>query len=88
MKRAKMMLTALAVFAVVGGALAFNAKKFGQANVFCKIDNVCQPQIWTTTNADPLARTTNDPCLQEAVFYTDNTCSTPIAETTVYESFE
>lgn len=29
MKRAKIMLTAIALFAVVGGALAFKAKKFG-----------------------------------------------------------
>jgi hypothetical protein len=30
MKRIKIMLTAITVFAVVGGALAFKAQKFGQ----------------------------------------------------------
>jgi hypothetical protein len=33
MKKAKIFLSAIAVFAVVGGALAFKAKTFGQA--FC-----------------------------------------------------
>jgi hypothetical protein len=53
MKRAKIMLTAIAVFAVVGGALAFRAQKFvyvqsggaGLCNV--KITGV------TTTNVSP-----------------------------------
>ncbi|SEM38620.1 hypothetical protein SAMN04488505_104240 [Chitinophaga rupis] len=34
MKKAKVMLTAIAVFAVVGGALAFKAKKFGGSTYY------------------------------------------------------
>jgi hypothetical protein len=34
MKKAKVMLTAIAVMAVVGGALAFKAKKFG-STIYC-----------------------------------------------------
>jgi len=37
MKKVKIMLTAITVFAVVGGALAFKAQKFGQT-------------VYTTTN--------------------------------------
>lgn len=35
MKKAKIMLTAIAVFAVIGGALAFKAAKFGSKHVYC-----------------------------------------------------
>ena len=35
MKRVKIMLTALAVLTVVGGALAFKAKKVGQYTLYC-----------------------------------------------------
>jgi hypothetical protein len=34
MEKAKFMLTAIAVFAIVGGALAFKAKRYGN-NIFC-----------------------------------------------------
>jgi hypothetical protein len=52
MKRIKMILTAIAVFAVVGGALAFKAK--GQENLFiCNQANVCAiaAQPFTTNTA-------------------------------------
>lgn len=41
MKKAKIMLTAITVLAVVGGALAFKAKKFTERRFYCT----------TTTNA-------------------------------------
>lgn len=47
MKRVKIMLTAIGVFAVVGGALAFKAKTFGT-------DDYC---IRTTTDASDVCTT-------------------------------
>ncbi len=35
MKKLKMPLTALAIFALVGGALAFKSPKFAQGNLYC-----------------------------------------------------
>jgi hypothetical protein len=35
MKKAKIMLSAIAIFAVVGGALAFKAAKFNSKHVYC-----------------------------------------------------
>ncbi|THU39605.1 hypothetical protein FAM09_13980 [Niastella caeni] len=36
MKRAKIMLIAIAVVATVGGVLAFKAQRFAEKNVFCR----------------------------------------------------
>ena len=59
MKKVKIMLSAILVFAIVAGAMAFKAKKFGQlclyttvdnpgtTNDFCTLDN---QNIWTPTN--------------------------------------
>jgi len=51
MKKVKFMLTAITVFAVVGGALAFKAKKFS-TNLYCTNNagqpcNVIKPQVST-----------------------------------------
>jgi hypothetical protein len=72
MKRVRIMLTALAVVAVVGGALAFKAKTFG-SNIYCaanlgqeaKCDvlksgyTFVEPQFWQT-------RTVNTECTNAA----------------------
>jgi hypothetical protein len=53
MKRVKMMLTAVAIFAVVGGALAFKAKSnthyctAALVNEQCPIDNLCPNNFGT-----------------------------------------
>jgi hypothetical protein len=47
MKKVKIMLTAITVFAVVGGALAFKAKNF-TSSLFCTSQatpNACQAQV-------------------------------------------
>ena len=46
MKKVKVMLAAIGVLAVVGGALAFKAKTFGQGVVFCeKQGTICSDRI-------------------------------------------
>lgn len=88
MKRAKIMLTAICVLAVVGGALAFKVKS--QANVFCLTPSTgaCDKIAFTTIkpNVNPPAATTTNPCPNETVFYTENGCQTTFIETqnTVY----
>lgn len=83
MKKVKIMLTAITVFAVVGGALAFKAAKFTAANVYCSTfasPNTCQkqtPSFQTTVNG--VAQ--NDPCGSSQDFFIDNTCRT--AKTTI-----
>lgn len=79
MKKAKIMLTAIAVIAVIGGILAFKAKSF--ANVYCKFPGgaiTCQKVAYTT--AFRLGITTTDPCIHEDAFYTEDTCFTPVDE--------
>jgi uncharacterized protein YxeA len=69
MKKAKIMLTAITVFAVVGGALAFKAKTFSSSNIFCsKQQNVCvTPTTAQTTERLPIFSTTQ-PCSNLADF--------------------
>ena len=55
MKKAKMMLTALAVLAVVGGSLAFKAKHFNQFDYFSTdASGICTVpvQLFSTTTDD------------------------------------
>lgn len=83
MKKAKIMLTSIAVLAVVGGALAFKVK--ADANVYCKISGVCTKVAYTTQgyNQIPRPATTTNPCPDEDFFYTDPACpvTTSFAET-------
>lgn len=58
MKKVKFMLTAVAVLAVVGGALAFKALSL--QNVYCDAGTVCQKVAWKTNIAD--TDTTEEPC--------------------------
>jgi hypothetical protein len=69
MKKVKIMLTALAVFAVVGGALAFKAKTFGQS-VFCTTQQgqACTSEVLNATLNSEQGQ--ND-ILSEDVFCTD-----------------
>jgi type II secretory pathway pseudopilin PulG len=55
MKRAKIMLLAIAVVATVGGALAFKAQRFIDKNVYCATKNAqnviyCTSTSFKTTN--------------------------------------
>jgi len=61
MKRVKIMLTAIAVFATVGGALAFKAKSYG-TSVYCShvVTGFCNVQnINATITTNPLAPLAN-----------------------------
>ena len=80
MKKVKIMLTAITVFAVVGGALAFKAN-YGQGNVFCdrldaqgekhcdfKLQNIKTTNLGSATTCDGKYTTisTTDPCPSNA----------------------
>lgn len=74
MKRVKMMLTGVAVLAVVGGALAFKAQNFSQRFIYTTPDasGFCTIKLTSAriTNVDPLtpkifAATTNNVVCQE-----------------------
>jgi hypothetical protein len=56
MKRAKIMLLAIAVIATVGGALAFKAQRFTDQNVFCATKDA-QNVIYCTTVGVPFIKT-------------------------------
>lgn len=91
MKRAKIMLTAIVVLAGVGGALAFKAQKFSQANIYCKFagDQTCKKVNYTTQFVFDALSTTN-PCkgAETTSTYTTSLCGTPLATTTGYVTIE
>src|SRR5688572_22485127 len=76
MKRAKIMLIAIAVIATVGGALAFKAQKFADKNVYCATLDLVGNIYCTLTDYKTAKRpgeilaTTTLPCRtsHEAVF--------------------
>lgn len=83
MKRAKIMLIAIAAVAAVGGALAFKAQKFNLQNVYCKnAAGTCQKKAFKTIDLGDAFYTT--PCIGvhpvafTSSYYTTNTCPTPI----------
>jgi hypothetical protein len=72
MKRAKIMLLAIAVVATVGGALAFKATTFQPGNVYCKIaaaGTTCALTSYTTNFIAGQA-TTTQPCVFGGSYYT------------------
>lgn len=84
MKKVRIMLTAITVFAIVGGALAFKAKKFVTPNVYCSTFTgpTCQlasPNLQTTIVAGAPAR---NPC-SGGFYFTTNTCPITTSFTTV-----
>lgn len=87
MKRAKIMLIAIAVIATVGGALAFNAQKYTRQTVYCATKDAnniiyCTNTIFKTTNVAPSFTT---PCstwhalvgANTSSYYTTSTCGDP-----------
>lgn len=90
MKRAKIMLLAIAVIATVGGVLAFKAQKFGSANVYCTSTCPAASKVLFTTGFIQAAATTTEPC-GNAPFYTSapgvactTITTTPTVDITVY----
>lgn len=81
MKKAKIMLTAICVLAVVGGALAFKAKS--RANVYCLIPEtgICYQVAFTTLKPFLPGISTINPCPDQTVFYSGNNCATTYIET-------
>jgi hypothetical protein len=69
MKKAKIMLSSIAIFAIVGGALAFNSAKFGAIPVYTDNGATCtfvgnytlepnpSPVVFTNATTDPNAAT-------------------------------
>lgn len=90
MKRVKIMLTSVAVLAVVGGALAFKANKFIAANVYCStFQQGClkqTPSYQTTQNGSAIAF---EPCGANS-FYTEAGCVTAHSTTdlSVYQTID
>lgn len=99
MKKAKIMLLAIAIIATVGGVLAFKAQKFADRNVYCATFKegggiTCALTSYKTT---PDLIPTTIPCKtwHEAVFglnavtttsyYTTTTCPPPV-HSTVYST--
>jgi hypothetical protein len=72
MKRAKIMLMAIAVLTTVGGALAFKAQKLGNTS-YCFLTTAQQPADGACTNfiADKSARPMNTG--EATIFYTTTT---------------
>jgi prolipoprotein diacylglyceryltransferase len=64
MKKIKIMLTAVAVFAVVGGALAFKAEKFVTLYLYTKLNGTCPGRLfdpWTNGVSIQFPKATTDP---------------------------
>lgn len=63
MKKAKIMLSALAVLAVVGGALAFSARPFSAERIFCQSTNgACTIPVTSITTLNLGQATRVNPC--------------------------
>lgn len=80
MKRAKVVLTALGVLAVVGGALAFKANKTYGGNLQCTTatapTNVCPMQAYVTVDAGgsilrckPIGAPAGQACVSQRVVF-------------------
>jgi hypothetical protein len=70
MKKAKIMLLSIAVFASIGASLAFKIKKNGELD-FCYITTNTEPQLgWCTYTA---TKVTFDRTVNSKIFYTFTT---------------
>ncbi|MDR3715802.1 MAG: hypothetical protein P4L51_23560 [Puia sp.] len=58
MKKAKFMLIALALFGVVGGALAFKAERFSTYYLYTKNGSICEEVATTRFNPTAVGGTT------------------------------
>ena len=83
MNKIKIMLSAVAVIAIVGGSLAFKASKFSRANVYCSTfgqqQNLCDKVNFTTDNE---ISSSDNPC-SGGLFYTASDCPSTTVFTTV-----
>ena len=76
MKKVKVMLAFVAVFATVGAALAFKASKFNDANIYCSTftsGDACQKVLFKTTTG---ANVSEDPCGESQEFFKEAACNT------------
>jgi hypothetical protein len=82
MKKVKIMLTAVAILAVVGGALAFKAQKFGLAIYYKTLDTdpTCTIPAFTTLQ--------NKPHILPGAFATTTVFGTPCTAKTFVTSQE
>ncbi|GAA3931374.1 hypothetical protein GO495_15720 [Chitinophaga oryziterrae] len=80
MKKAKIMLSAIAVLAVVGGAFAFKANKFnpGRTLYYINPGAACLPTTLTTVNWGTTTVTTGPATVFRSGFYTTSLCVGPV----------
>jgi hypothetical protein len=82
MKRAKMMLTGIAVLTIVGGALAFKAKTYTATGpIYCTTSGACAFADFQTGQVSG-ETPTNEPCGLNNVYYTIGTCGSGHSITT------
>ena len=86
MKKIKIMLSAVVVLAAVGGALAFKATKFSNANVYCSTfqgSKPCKKQTpsYQTTQPTGQSAINFDPCGSDPNYYTESACNTTFTTT-------
>ena len=82
MKKAKIMLSAIAVFAIVGGALAFKAQKFGAANIYCAQNCPSNSKVKYNSVDPGAAVTSTTPCGANQTIYFSNAGGCQIYTTT------
>jgi ABC-type proline/glycine betaine transport system substrate-binding protein len=81
MKKAKIALTAIALFAVIGGALAVKATKArfpGSTFYYKNAAAACLPITITSTNWGTTTLTTGPLTIYRAGFYTSSLCTTTL----------
>jgi len=89
MKKAKLMLTAITVVAVVSGALAFKAKTFQFANVYCgTTTDVCSiPADKVAFQYVGTSGTVSNPCTTGQAYYYDGaTCNPEENSATIFQT--
>ncbi len=80
MKKAKVMLTVLALVGVVAGALAFKVK-YSSTQVYCFQNNTCTfAASYQTVDPGTPVLTTTSPCGAGVAFYTTSiNCANPVS---------
>jgi hypothetical protein len=76
MKKARIMLSVVAVIAIVGTALAFKVAKFDDANIFCSTftsGDACQKVLFKVTTG---VNESNNPCGSNQEFFEESGCET------------
>jgi hypothetical protein len=88
MKKARIMLSGIAVLAVVGGALAFNAKKLEDKNVFCLLPDGSCPAVSYKT-IPPGTPETTEPCgAGITTYFTTQPCTQTVSGTVYFTNVD